>query len=410
MKGIFYFPPNWNYSQPDLYIPSLLPYLRDFDITVCDMNIQFRIYQRGRENLDKCRDRINKSVPEPLSEKYDMIYHFLVDNKVRVEYILHEIEHFVNMDEYMITSLYERELRLFQKTAYEKGTDINSWKTIANAIQISDNKEENYYLDFYQSYFQEHSLDDVEIVLIFPAGIQQIVSTFTLCRYIKKIHPAVKIIVGGDPFTELISEIDQSWSVLFERLFDYIVVYGAEYALPALLRCIVGGENADSVPNCIHLQKEMVVKNEKDTRVIDVQNSYLPDFSGYSLESYNVPEIILPYSVTRSGYCVARIISDLRLYQEKYHASYVHFTDESIPPAVIEQICHALIEKQLNIKWFTFIHLSGQYTERLRTLMRQAGAVFISDLDDFRSYFFDTFILEKEHLLFWLTEKSTDIH
>lgn len=409
MKGFFYFPPNWSYSRPDLYIPSLLPYLRDFDIAVCDLNIQYRIYQRGRENLDKCRERINGSMPEPLSEKYDMLYHFLVDNKVRVEYILHDIEHFVDPKEYMLTSLYERELQIFQKTAYKKDISIDLRTKIADVIDILDDEEENYYHAFYKQYFQEHCLDDVEIVLVFPAGIQQLVSTFTLCRYIKKNHPAIKMIVGGDPFTELVNEIDQSWSVLFEKVFDYIVVYGAEYVLPHLLRCIVGGEKADSVPDCIRLQKGMVVKNAKDMRVMDIQNSYLPDFSGYSLESYSVPEIILPYSVARSGYGVAGIISDLRLYQDKYHAAYVHFTDESIPPDVIKQICHAIIEKQLNIKWFTSIQLSGQYTEGLRALMRQAGAVFISDFDDFHSYFFATFILEKEHLLFWLAKESISI-
>ena len=435
MKGICYFPPNWRHSQPDVGIPSLLPYLRDFDITACDMNVQYRIYQRGRENLDKCLERINETVSEELLEKYNMIYHFLVRNKVRVEYILHDIGLFVNPEKYILTSLYERELQLFQRTAYEKECDINLWETITGVIETADNEEENYYLDFYGSYFKEHDLNDIDVVLIFPAGEQQIVSTFTLCGYIKKNYPAIKIIVGGNPFTERINEIDQSWSILFEKLFDFIMVYEAEYALPDLLRCIAREQSVDSVPNCIHMQNNMVVKNAIDNRVVDIDNSPIPDFDSYILDSYNVPEIVLPYSMIRrciekpctsckrDSDCenglriksVEKVINDLCMYKEKYHAKYIHFADESIPSEVIEKICHVILEKKIDIKWFTCIRASQQYTKELCALMQQAGAVFVSDSVDvssqneqtsFLSYFADTYIFEKEHLLFWIAEKQ----
>ena len=434
MKGIFYFPPNWRHSQPDVEIPSLLPYLRDFDITACDMNVQYRIYQRGRENLDRCLERITETVSEELSEKYNMIYHFLVRNKVRVEYILHDMERFVNPEKYILTSLYERELQLFQKSAYEKECDINLWETVTDVIEKTDNEEENYYLDFYESYFREHDLNNIDVVLIFPAGEQQIVSAFTLCRYIKKTYPDIKIIVGGKPFTGRINEIDQSWSTLFEKLFDFIMVYELEYALPNLLRCIAGGQSVDSVPNCIHIQNNMVVKNAIDSRVVDIESSPIPDFSSYYLASYNVPEIVLPYSMTRRCYekqctsckhdfecgnglqikSVEKVINDLCIYKEKYHAKYIHFTDESIPSEVIEKICHAILEKKLDIKWFTYIRASKQYTKELCTLIQQAGAVLVSDSAEvssqnghasFLSYFTDTYIFEKEHLLFWIAEK-----
>lgn len=435
MKSIFYFPPNWSHSSPDMNIPSLMPYLQDFDITACDLNVQYRIYQRSRDNLDKCLERIKVSQPESLLEKYDMIYNFLVIYKVRVEYILHDIEHFVNPEKYILTSLYESELQLFHKTAYEKDRDINLWNNITGVIKTVDDKEENYYLDFYENYFQEHGLDDVEIVLVFPAGIQQVVSTFTLCGYIKKNYPAIKIIVGGNPFTELIDEIDQSWSILFEKLFDYIMVYEGEYALPDLLRCISGEQSVDLVPNCIHMQNKIVVKNAIDSRVIDIENSHLPDFSGYNLNSYNVPEIVLPYYVTRKCYekkcstcdrdnecindfrikSVEKVINDLCMYKEKYHAKYIHLADEAIPSEVIEKICQAILEKKLDIKWFTCIQPSGQYTKELCNLMQQAGAVIISDSAEVSSqngqtnlisYLANTYIFEKEHLLFWIVEKQ----
>lgn len=465
MKGIVYFPPNWSHAQPDVNIPLLMPYLRDFDIIVCDLNIQYRIYQRGRENLDRCLERIKASVSEESAVKYDMVYRFLVENKVRVEYILHETEHFTNIEEYILASLYEKELQFFHKAAYEKNIDINLCNNITDVLQLVKNKNENYYLDFYERYFSDHDPHEIDIVLIFPAGGKQLISSFTLCRYIKENYPHIKIVVGGNPLTAIFGNINQNWTILFEKIFDYIMVYEGEYAVPDLLRCLVNQEDINSVPNCIHMQNGRIIKNSIDTRVVDIENGPLPDFSGYNLSCYNVPEIVLPYSVTRGCYwkkctfyghdfgyadcfrikSIEKIINDLCIYKEKYHAEYIHFVDEAIPPKAMEKICHAMIERKLELKWLTCIKASKQYTEELCDLMKKAGAVFVSigtefgsqkmlnDMDkeidtenmeitltnmkkahiftsagtgNFTSYFFSTCIFEREHLAFWISEKS----
>lgn len=72
MKSFFCFPPNWCNSHPYMSIPVIIPYLKDFDVEVCDLNIQYRIYQRSKENLDKCHAKINEFVSKKLEKKYDI--------------------------------------------------------------------------------------------------------------------------------------------------------------------------------------------------------------------------------------------------------------------------------------------------------------------------------------------------
>lgn len=398
MKGIFFFPPNWCNSHPYMSIPCIMPYLQQFDITACDLNAHYRVYQRSKRNLDKCYKRINEFVSQELSEKYNMIYEFLTEDGSKIEDILHDVRKFVNLEEYVFASMYEDELRLFQKVAYEKDGDLNSFRTISDVIGKIDDEDKNYYLDFYEDYFEKRDLNDISVVLVSLAGIQQIISALTLCRYIKRNYPHIKIIVGGNPFTKIINKIDQSWSVLFEKVFDYIMVFEGEYAVPDLLRCIENQGGVEAVPNCIHMKSGVVVKNKIDTRVVDIENGFLPEFSDYDLGAYNVPEVVLPYYVTRGCYwrkctfcdhdfgyadcfrikSIEKIVNDLCIYKEKYNVKYVHFVDEAIPPKVIEKMCHAILEKKLDIKWFTCIKASKQYTEELCRLMKEAGAVFVS--------------------------------
>lgn len=425
MKGMFYFPPEWSHSHPHMDIPAMMPYLREFDIKACDLNVQYRIYQRGRENLDKCLDRINEFMAEPLVKKYEMIYHFLIENKVRVEYILHNAERFVNPEDYLLTSVYEKNLQLFHKRAYGKEGNIDSFKTISDVMKAVDNKENNYYLDFYESYFREHSLKDIDMVLISLAGKQQIVSAFTLCGYLKKNYPAVKIVVVGKPFTKAIHKINQSWHIFFERLFDYIMILEGEYAVYDFVRCIALKEDINSVPNCIHMEKGTVIKNAAGAGAVDRQDGYTPDFGIYDLAAYNVPKIVLPYSIAGGRYwkkyslfhhdfgyagclrskSVERIVNDLCIYQEKYHAEYIRFVDEAIPPKVIKKICRAILEKKLKIQWFTNAKASRQYTKEVCSLMEKAGTVFVStEMDACR--FLGPYIFEKDHLVFWASEKQ----
>ncbi|MCM1039621.1 MAG: hypothetical protein NC434_09880 [Ruminococcus sp.] len=407
MKAVFFFPPAWRHSRPDIEIPALMPCLRDFDITVCDLNVQYRIYQRGRDNLDECYARIKAVTSESIFEKYDMIYYFLITNKVRVEYILHEMEHFINIEEYARASLYERELQLFHKTAYEKDRDINVWNSISeitNDIELLENEDENYYLAFYKNYFAEHDLNGIDVVLIYPAGKQQLTAVFTLCRYIRKHNPAIKIIVGGQPFRDMADEIDQSWAPFFEKLFDYVMISAGEQAVCELLSCVMRRKNAASVDGCIYKQDENVIKNTMNAEIL-TKNVHLPDFGGFYLPSYNVPAITLPYCVARVCAHIEKVIADLWLYQEKYGAEYVYFVDKSLSFDVIAQLCHAILGEGLNIRWFLSSPISGQYTAELLDLMKKAGAVLLPEFKTgFITDFYNTCIFEEEHMLFMISE------
>lgn len=408
MKTIFFFPPNWCISHPYMSIPCILPYLNNSGINVSpvDLNIISWKYYKSEKFLDKCLDKIsNISKNSRLMKKYIMIHDFLLTNKDNVENILHNPDLFLDYEKYIFAGRYQDELTMFKNMAYNgtknakgKKTSLDNYKTLSDVFEIINNKEINYYWDFYVDTLNEYMDENVEVVIVSLAGIQQIIPTFTLCKYIKEYYPKVKIILGGNPFTKIKNKIDDSWKVMFQKLFDYIMLYEGEYALVDLLKCLEMNGNIFDVPNCIHYTNENVIINDTDSRVVDIKNGFAPEFKDYDLQQYSTPFVILPYYIERGCYwkkctfcdhdfgfvdcyrikTIDKIITDLKEYVSLYNVKYVHFVDEAIPPAYIEKMCNAFIENDIQIKWFTCIKASKKFNKELCGLMKKAGCVFVS--------------------------------
>lgn len=400
MKALFLFPPNWCYSHPYLSIPCIIPYVKKekIDVTVLDLNIICHKYFKSERFLIKCLHKICNSINQNLIKKYEMIYEFLRENADNVEDILRDHNKFLNYEKYIFAKFYEEELNIFKNVAYNPYNELENYKTVEDILKLTIDKDINYYIDFYEDIKEKYIKQDIDTIVISLAGTQQLVSTFTLCRLIKELFPHIKIILGGNPFTKIINKIDNSWKIMFQKLFDYILVYEGEYVVKDLLNCLEEQADICKIPNCIHLHKGQVTINNLDNRIVDIENAYIPDFRDYNLSMYSTPYVILPYYIERGCYwkrctfcdhdfgfvdcyrikSVDKVVKDLMEYKKVYNASYIHFVDEAIPPKFIEKMCNKFIENNLNIKWFTCIKASKKYTKELCDLMKKAGCVFVS--------------------------------
>jgi radical SAM superfamily enzyme YgiQ (UPF0313 family) len=389
-------------------IPCILPYLKDngFEVSPVDLNLISSEYYSSKGFLDKCLEKIKKSYSDvKLVKKYEIIYDFLLSQRDYVESIIHNPELFVDYEKYIFAGLYQDELTRFRSIAYhEKGNgeaknlSLTNYKTVSDIITIINSSDINYYSQFYEDILDNYIDGNVDIVLISLAGISQLIPAFTLCKCIKERYPHIKIILGGNPFTKVINKINDSWEIMFQQLFDYILLYEGEYVVTDLFNCIKTHGNIFDVPSCIHYSNGKIIVNKIDTRTVDVENGFTPDFRSYNLKQYCSPFTILPYFIERGCYwkkctfcdhdfgyndcyrikTISKIIADIKEYINLYDAKYVHFVDEAIPPAFIEKMCNAFIENNIQIKWFTCIKASKKFNKELCELMKKAGCVFVS--------------------------------
>ena len=113
---------------------------------------------------------------------------------------------------------------------------------------------------------------------------------------VSRIH----ITVGGNIITRLQEELPKQ-ERFFTEIFDTAIMYEGEHALLWLLEALDGSSTSPSIPNLIYrdgrgIHAEPEIHTEKMTSLP------LPDFDGFPLDSYFVPDRIMPYLATRGCY------------------------------------------------------------------------------------------------------------
>jgi radical SAM superfamily enzyme YgiQ (UPF0313 family) len=202
----------------------------------------------------------------------------------------------------------------------------------------------------------------------------QLLAGLTFCKMIKETFPQVHVVVGGNVITRLQEELPKH-ERFFTQVFDSAILYEGEHALLWLIEALNGRRDLASVPNLMyrdangHVQVNKEIYTEKTTALP------LPDFDGFPLDHYFVPERIIPYLATRGcywgrctfcdhgqgyfdqyrGMTAQLVVEQVKALRDKYQCRHFLFSDESYPPALFKKVSQLLVDQHVGIKWTTLI-------------------------------------------------------
>jgi len=184
-------------------------------------------------------------------------------------------------------------------------------------------------------------LDGVGTVGFSLNFLSQALCTFAMIGWVRKAHPAAKIVLGGGLVTSWMRR--PGWRNPFGGLVDSFIAGPGEAPLAALLG---SGASPD-----LHVP---------------------PDYSALPLGEYLSPGLILPYSAAegcwwnRCTFCPERaegsgyrpipthqVRADLRLLIETNRPALIHLLDNAISPALL----HALAENPPGVPWYGFARI-----------------------------------------------------
>jgi anaerobic magnesium-protoporphyrin IX monomethyl ester cyclase len=129
-----------------------------------------------------------------------------------------------------------------------------------------------------------------------------------------------------------------------------------------------------SVPNLMYRTADGVQQN-KEIYTEKMAALPLPDFDGFPLDHYFVPERIIPYLATRGcywgrctfcdhgqgyfdqyrGMTAQHVVDQVKALRDKYQCRHFLFSDESYPPALFKKVSQLLVDQDVGIKWTTLI-------------------------------------------------------
>jgi len=397
------FPPEWVPTAPYLALPSLTAVLRQAGHTVIqrDINIEmydhffsmeFLIWLKGRLGMHVKRfeekEKAGRITEQEMGHKVVLEQASAVDvfdlaaraedakAIVRGErfYDADQLEGALNtfreVMQYISAAYYPASLVFYpmeSNLGYRPGVSREVFACL-------DDEQVNVYRDIcHQLVLPSVSKEKPDVVGISIGTQMQLLAGLTFCKMIKEAFPSINVVVGGNVVTRLHEELPRH-DRFFGEVFDVAILYEGEHALLWYIEALNGERPMESVPNLIYRDATGVHENQA---VYTEKTSALPlpDFDGFPLDSYFVPERIMPYLATRGCYwgrctfcdhgqgyfdqfrgnTAQLVVEQVTALRDKYHCRHFLFSDESYPPALFKKVSRLLVDQQVGIKWTTLI-------------------------------------------------------
>lgn len=398
------FPPFWEPTHPYLSVPSLTAYIRSkgYNVIQKDLNIEFYdrlltfdfwlelLKQKNIDNKPYLELIRNVNLVKTIFKTSDF---YDVKKYLQARNILRNIFDLLSFI-YKPTRIYLRYFSMRYK-----------WQSSTEVIMATQDIKENPFIDYYNNYVINEILSySPSIIGVSIMEASQVIPGLTLIRLIKSIKPEIHITVGGDFFSKVYKNI---YPHLFKIFFDSVIIKEGEVPLLNLVQILTKQQEytLDNVPSLIYIKNNEVKFNPISTSC-DINQLPTPDFDGFPLDKYLVPNLILPIITSRNCYwkkcafCdhyysfsskyrtrkIEKVIEDLQILKQKYNVQNFVFNDESITANRCKQIALKIKEKRLNIYWLALSRFEKGFTlETCKKISSGGGKFLIFGLESINS-------------------------
>ncbi len=302
----------------------------------------------------------------------------------------------------------------FSRYAERLGRSANTFDELYKRLQ-----KHKSYIDLVTVRILHDKINEVQPKLVgisvpFPGNLY---SAFRCAQWIKENYPKIKVVMGGGfPTTELRSISDPR---VFE-FFDYISIDDGELPLELILSNTLENNTKQKKFKRTFLLENGKVSFNNLSKVEDHKLSDIgtPDYSDLLLDDYiSLIEIANPmHSLWSNGrwnkltmahgcywgkctFCdtslnyiksyepidskmlvdrIEQIIDQTGTNARLPNRQGFHFVDEAAPPALMKAMALEIIQRKLNISWWTNIRFEKSFTKDLCIILKKSGCIAVS--------------------------------
>jgi hypothetical protein len=230
----------------------------------------------------------------------------------------------------------------------------------ADLLRAAEHPERNPFFPWFSTRLPE-LLEGADVVGLSLNYLSQALATFAMLGYIRRVTPAVTIVLGGGLVTSW--QQRPGWTKRFAGLVDHLVAGPGEAFLLELCGAAAGSQPA------------------------------LPDYGDLPLDAYLAPGLILPYSAAtgcywnRCSFCperaegnpyrplpAAQAMAELHSLVARHRPVLVHLLDNAVSPALLR----ALAGQPLPAPWYGFARIDAQLADPdFCRALRRSGCVLL---------------------------------
>ncbi len=232
----------------------------------------------------------------------------------------------------------------------------------ADLLQAADTPEANIFFPYFKPRLESLLEENNPVMVGFSLNfLSQALTTFAMVGFLKKIMPALPVVVGGGLITSWMR--NPAWQNPFAGLIDHLVAGPGEQQLLSLL----GEQDTVSAPS--------------------------PDYQELTTKKYLAPGFILPYSASsgcywnKCSFCPEtaegnpytalpneQVLLELKQLKAQTKPSLIHFLDNAISPKLMA----ALTEQPPGVPWYGFTRADKQLADpEFCRRLKQSGCLML---------------------------------
>lgn len=406
MKSALVFPPQWYPSQPYLALPTLKAYLEnrghaadqyDFNIETYDVFLSSDYLARC---IDKIRARLNVPAYLPEEKELKTVYRQILSDEDYLDSILAEVEEAKKVlrteELFFQFPIYKKAyttlkiaMKLVSYAHYPTRIDLESLympgapeESLDGILHATADTVINPYIKLFRDHliprvnWEQYGLVGISII-----HVGQVIPGLTLARLLRQRYANLHIVIGGSVFNRHAGVLHNK-QILFEQFFHSVVLYEGEHPLERLVSALATDQPLRTVPNLMHLENGVVMRNES-VKSLSYEQLARPDFDQLPLEKYLMPYPVLPYMASRGCYwgkctfCThsfiydsyyrkeneARVAEELEFLGKRYQTRFFTFSDEAVSPNAFRRMSQAVIARNFEMRALAMMKFESNSVE-----------------------------------------------
>lgn len=409
MKSLLIFPPGWTPFSPYLALPILKGSLEEYgiNIEIRDENIEFYDYIFSKKYLSEAYFKCLKMFKEISNdENRDNDLYFKYSKAIMLKDSIENIElakSILRSKEFYILEKRDFAWNVLKDALYLINMSYEGLKIEFNRIKlyysekrtnelmesIIDEDRNPFIKYFKDNIIKEINNSEINFIGISVTGSSQLIPAITLAKLIKENCKLVKhIMLGGNLITRLISDINTEHEIF--RYIDSVIVYEGEVALRLLIEAINNDCSIENIPNICYIRDGKIIKNKVIT--IECKELSIPNFDGFSLEKYFVPQVTLPLYTSRScfnkcAFCtipyattgkyrtlpVEKVYEMMTKLSAKYNTNLFTFVDETFEIKRMIELAKKIIDGKAKFHWYCETRFSPYINTENTNILYEGG-------------------------------------
>jgi len=294
----------------------------------------------------------------------------------------------------------------FTKYAEQIATSASSFNQIAEFLNYAPTLIEDEMLAILEERIQRHGPDLVCFTIPFPGNL---FAALRCSQFIKQFYPAIRVAFGGGYCnTELRSLEDPR---IFEFI-DFISLDDGEGPLLKIVKYIEGKVDINELERTFVLEKSRVVYKDKlPNTIFHHKHLPAPNYSGLPFEKYlsfldvvnpmhrmwtderwnkltishgcywkqcSFCDVTLDYIGNYQNTTAEDLVDKIEKIIKDTNITGFHFVDEAAPPKMLRALSEKLIERNVDITWWTNIRFEKTFDAELCQLMAKSGCIAVT--------------------------------